>query len=152
MEQFLTWAYPWIKSAHVIAAISWMAGLLYLPRLFVYHVEKGKPGSETSETFKIMERRLFKLIMVPAMVATWLMGLVLVLTPGVVDVVADTWFQVKLAAILALTLCHVWLGKRRKEFYYDTNTRPAGTYRLVNEIPTLLLIVIIVMVIAKPFA
>ena len=152
MEQFLTWAYPWIKSVHVIAAISWMAGLLYLPRLFVYHVEKGLPGSDMSETFKIMERRLFKLIMSPAMVVTWLMGLSLVLTPGVVDVVGDTWFHLKFAAVLALTACHIWLGNRRKEFYYDANTRSARTYRLVNEIPTVLMIVIVVMVIVKPFA
>ena len=152
MEQFLTWAYPWIKSAHVIAAISWMAGLLYLPRLFVYHVEKGLPGSDTSETFKIMEHRLFKFIMTPAMAVTWLMGLSLVLTAGIVDLVGDTWFQVKFAAILGLTACHFWLGKRRKEFYHDANTRSARTYRLVNEIPTLLMIVIVVMVIAKPFA
>jgi protoporphyrinogen IX oxidase len=151
MEQFLTWAYPWIKSAHIIGAISWMAGLLYLPRLFVYHVEECKPGSETADTFKIMERRLFKFIMVPAMAATWGMGLCLVFTPGVVDIADDTWFHIKFAAILALTVCHFWLGKRRKEFYYDANTRSARTYRLVNEVPTFLMIVIVIMAVVKPF-
>lgn len=152
MRDFLLIAYPWVKSLHVIAAISWMAGLLYLPRLFVYHVERGQIGSETSATFKIMEQRLFKFIMSPAMAITWATGILLVLTPGIVNPAADIWFQVKFAAILGLTLCHGWLGKRLKEFASDTNSRSARTYRLVNEIPTILMIIIVIMVIVKPFA
>jgi protoporphyrinogen IX oxidase len=152
MSDFLTAAYPWIKSFHVIAAISWMVGLLYLPRLFVYHVERGEPGTDTSETFKIMERRLLRYIMNPAMILTWVMGLFLVLTPGIVDPANDIWFQLKFAAILGLTYCHIWLGQRRREFLHDANTRTARTYRMVNEIPTLLMIVVVIMVIAKPFS
>lgn len=152
MTDFLVTAYPWIKSFHVIAAISWMVGLLYLPRLFVYHVERGEPGTDTSETFKIMERRLLRYIMSPAMITTWAMGLLLVFTPGIVDLAHDTWFHVKFAAILGLTFCHFWLDGRRREFMHDANTRSARTYRLINEIPTALMIVVVIMVIARPFS
>ncbi len=152
MRDFLLIAYPWVKSLHVIAAISWMAGLLYLPRLFVYHVERGQIGSEAAATFKIMEFRLFKYIMAPAMSVTWVMGILLVLTPGIVSLGSDIWFQAKFAAVLGLTFCHGWLGKRLREFANDANTRSARTYRLVNEIPTILMIIIVIMVIVKPFA
>jgi protoporphyrinogen IX oxidase len=151
MSEFLTQAYLWIKAMHVIAAISWMVGLLYLPRLFVYHAQHGEPGTDVSETFKVMERRLLKYIMNPAMVATWLFGLVLVLTPGMVDL-STVWFGAKFAAVLALTACHLWLAARRREFLADSNTRPARTYRLVNEVPTLMMIVIVIMVIVRPFS
>jgi len=152
MADLLTTAYPWVKSAHVIAAVAWMAGLLYLPRLFVYHAERGVAGSELSETFKVMERRLVRFIMTPAMITAWVMGVILVFTPGVVDPIASHWFQIKLAALIALTYCHYWLEKRRREFVADLNIRPARTYRFVNEIPTVLMIIIIVMVIARPFS
>ncbi len=151
MTDFLASAYPWIKSLHVIAAISWMVGLLYLPRLFAYHVERGEPGTDTSETFKIMERRLLKFIMTPAMVATWIFGLFLVLTPGVVNPANEIWFQIKFLAVLGLSACHFWLGARRREFLNDANTHAAKTYRLINEVPTILMIVVVIMVIAKPF-
>ncbi len=152
MSSFLGDAYPWTKSFHIIAAISWMVGLLYLPRLFVYHAEHGDPGTDLSETFKIMERRLLKYIMTPSMLLTWLSGILLVFTPGVVDPGLDIWFQVKFLAILGLTFCHFWLGERRKEFLHDRNSRSARTFRLINELPTVLMIVIVVMVVVRPFS
>lgn len=152
MAELLISVYPWTKALHIISVISWMVGLLYLPRIFVYHVQNGEPGTDTSQTFKTMERRLLKLIMTPAMLASWFFGIILVLTPGVVDVVGDQWFQIKFVAILGLTYCHIWLGKRRIEFFNDANTRTARTFRLVNEVPTLLMIVAIIMVVVKPFS
>lgn len=143
-------AYPWIKALHVVAVVSWMAGLFYLPRLFVYHAERATPGSEMSETFKVMERRLYRAIMQPAMVATWLLGLTLALTPGVVGW-GSGWFHVKLAAVLALTGFHEWLGRRVRDFAGDRNRLTGRTYRLANEIPTVALVVIAIMVVVKPF-
>lgn len=151
MNEFVTLAYPWTKTLHVIAAISWMAGLLYLPRLFVYHVERGEPGTDMSETFKIMERRLLKYIMNPAMIATWVFGIILVLTPGIVDM-GQVWVILKILAVLGLTACHFWLAARRRDFSMDINKRSARTYRMVNEFPTLLMIVVVIMVIVRPFA
>ena len=150
MPHVLIAAYPWIKALHVVAIVSWMAGLLYLPRLFVYHAERGTPGSETSETFKVMESRLLKAIMRPAMIATWILGLTLAGIPGVVEWSAG-WIYVKLAAVLVLTWFHHWLLARCKDFASDRNTVPARRYRMMNELPTLALIVIVVMVVVKPF-
>ena len=121
MGDFLTVAYPWIKSIHVIAVISWMAGMLYLPRLFVYHAES-EPGSEKSETFKIMERRLLRAIMNPAMILTYIFGGLLLATPGIVDW-GSAWIWIKLAAIAGMTIAHHVFGKWRKEFERDVNTR-----------------------------
>ena len=121
MPDFLTAAYPWTKALHIISMVAWMAGLFYLPRLFVYHAERGAPGSELSEMFKVMERKLLRLIMNPAMIATWVFGLLLVATPGVVDWGSDGWIYVKLAAVLALTWFHHWLALRRKDFAADRN-------------------------------
>jgi protoporphyrinogen IX oxidase len=149
MDEFLSMAYPWIKSLHVISVIAWMAGMLYLPRLFVYHAD-AEPGSEMSETFKVMERRLLRAIMNPAMILTFVFGGLLLGTPGVVDWGA-AWIWVKLAAITVMTIAHHVFGKWRKDFETDTNTRPAWTFRLANEVPTVLLIVIVFMVIARPF-
>lgn len=142
--------YPWIKALHVVAIVSWMAGLLYLPRLFVYHAERAGPGSELSETFKVMERRLLKVIMRPAMIAVWILGLTLAVTPGVVDWGAG-WIYVKLAAVLALTWFHHWLLARGKDFAADRNSVPARRYRLMNELPTVALVIIAIMVVVKPF-
>ncbi len=147
IENWLLATYPWVKAAHVVAVVSWMAGLLYLPRLFVYHVERGTPGSEVSETFKVMEMKLYRFIMNPAMMASWVLGLWLAATPSVVG----TWFWGKLVAVFAMTWFHVWLGKRRKEFLADENVRSGRTYRLMNEVPTVLLIAIAVLVVVKPF-
>ncbi len=110
VPSFLSAAYPWIKALHVVAVVSWMAGLFYLPRLFVYHAERGTPGSELSETFKVMERRLIAAIMRPAMIATWVLGLMLAGIPGVVDWGGSGWIYVKLTAVLALTVVPALAG------------------------------------------
>ena len=149
MGDVLVAAYPWVKSLHVISVIAWMAGMLYLPRLFVYHAD-AEPGSDKSETFKVMERRLLRAIMNPAMGATFIFGGLLLATPGVVDWGAG-WIWVKLSAIAAMTVAHHVFAKWFQAFRDDSNMRPARTYRIANEVPTLLLIVIVVMVIARPF-
>ena len=142
-------AYPWVKALHIVSVVAWMAGLLYLPRLFVYHAS-ARIGSETSETFKVMERRLLRGIMNPAMIAAYAFGILLLLTPGVVDWRMG-WIYVKLASVVALTLVHHRLAVWRKDFAADANQRPARLFRIVNEVPTLLLILIVVMVVVKPF-
>ena len=141
--------YPWTKAFHVIAMVAWMAGMFYLPRLFVYHCE-AEPGSRESERFKVMERRLLKQIINPAMIATWLFGVLLVLTPGVIDW-SWGWWHVKLAAVLAMSALHGMMVRWRRDFLNDANHRPQRFYRIVNEIPTILLMVIVIMVIVRPF-
>ncbi|MEP3345139.1 MAG: protoporphyrinogen oxidase HemJ [Litoreibacter sp.] len=150
MIDFLAEIYPWTKSLHVMSVISWMAGLFYLPRLFVHHTEKVKTGSETDELFQMMEYKLLRVIMNPAMICTWFFGLALVFTPGVVDW-SDGWPWVKATAVLGMTWFHHWLGKRRKDFIHGANVLEGRTYRLMNEIPTVFMIIIVVMVIARPF-
>ena len=143
--------YPWTKSLHVISVFAWMAGLFYLPRLYVYHVERvPELNDETEALFRTMEVRLLRAIMNPAMIASWLFGLALVFTPGVVDWSA-LWPWTKAAAVLAMTWFHHWLSLRRKDFVSGTNSRSGRTYRMMNEVPTLLLIVIVISVIARPF-
>ena len=139
--------YLCLKALHVVAVIAWMAGMLYLPRLFVYHCDAPK-GSIQSETFKIMERRLLKAIINPAMGATWILGLVLILQGGWI---ASGWLHAKLALVIAMSGVHGVLAKRLKEFAADANTRPARYYRILNEVPTALMIGIVVLVIVKPF-
>ena len=138
----------WVKALHVISVIAWMAGMLYLPRLFVYHAE-AQPGSIQSETFKIMERRLLRGIINPAMGATWVFGLWLVFA-GYVDW-SQGWPWIKAAMVLGLAGFHGYLSRWRREFAEDRNLRPARFYRAINEIPTVMMIVIVVMVIARPF-
>jgi len=150
MFDFLTSAYPWILSLHIVSVISWMAGMFYLPRLFVYHAEKAPVGSEQSEIFKIMERKLLRAIINPAMTATWIFGLCLVFTPGIIDW-STIWPWVKGAMVITMSGFHGWLSARRKEFERDENTRTGRTYRLANEVPTVLMLVIVFMVIPKPF-
>jgi putative membrane protein len=140
-------AYLWMKAIHIMAVIAWMAGIFYLPRLFVYHAA-AKAGSETSETFKVMERRLYSAIMTPAMIATWLAGLALA-TSG--HFWADRWLSAKLVLVIAMTVFHVWLGRRVRDFSADRNQLPARLYRLANELPTLLVIGIVILVVVKPF-
>ena len=147
--EFLTELYPWIKALHVIAVISWMAGMLYLPRLFVYHVDAA-PGSDKSETFKVMEQRLLRAIINPAMGLAWIFGLLMLATPDIVDW-SEGWIYVKLAAVVLMSGLHGQLSRWRKDFEADRNRRSARFYRLVNEVPTVLLIVIVIMVIVKPF-
>src|SRR3569623_706093 len=135
--------YLWLKALHIIAVISWMAGLFYLPRLFVYHAAAA-PGSESSETFKTMERRLLRAIMNPAMIAAWVFGVTLVLTPGVVDGRAG-WWHGKAAGFLGMTLFHHHLGYARKDFEADRRRHSERYWRILNEAPTLLLVLIVVM-------
>jgi putative membrane protein len=142
-------AYLWIKAAHVIAVIAWMAGLLYLPRLFVYHAGAA-PGTELSETFKVMERRLYRAIMHPALAATLVTAALLLATPGAVDW-SQGWLHAKLALVAALLLMHGLIGRWLADFAADRNRRPARFYRIANEIPTLLLIGIVLLVVVKPF-
>lgn len=139
--------YPWIKAVHIIAVIAWMAGLLYLPRLFVYHCQ-AEPGSDKSETFKIMERRLFRVIMDPAMAVVWITGPMLVYFGGFW---ADPWFWAKGFFIVVLTIAHHAFGRWRKHFDADANTRSEKFYRIANEVPTLAMIAIVVLVVVKPF-
>lgn len=146
----LSAAYPWIKALHVVSVIAWMAGIFYLPRLFVYHAERGRQGSELSETLKVMERRLMRAIMTPAMLASWLFGLALVATPGVVDWSAG-WPWGKAAAVLAMTGFHLLMAAHLRSFAADANRRSGRYYRVINEVPTLLLLAIIVLVVVKPF-
>lgn len=142
--------YPWIKSLHVISVIAWMAGLFYLPRLFVYHVESDAMKGDTEDLFRTMERRLLRAIMNPAMIATWVFGVWLAFTPGIVDWTAF-WPYTKAAAVLGMTWFHHWLGWRRKDLLNGTNTLSGRHYRMMNELPTVLMIVIVVSVIARPF-
>jgi putative membrane protein len=139
--------YLWLKAFHVIAVIAWMAGMLYLPRLFVYHSEVPK-GSIQSDTFKIMERRLLKAIINPAMIVTWVLGLYLVWDGGWYT---SGWLHAKLLLVLILSGVHGFLSKTVKVFAADGNVRPAKFYRMINEVPTVLMIGIVILVIVKPF-
>ncbi|MEM8631519.1 MAG: protoporphyrinogen oxidase HemJ [Pseudomonadota bacterium] len=150
MGDLLASLYPWTKSLHVISVIAWMAGLFYLPRLYVYHVERVESGSDTDDMFQTMERRLLRAIMNPAMIATWVFGLALVFTPGIVDW-SQTWPWAKAASVLAMTWFHHWCGLRRKDFLNGENTRSGRDYRIMNEVPTVLMVVIVISVIARPF-
>jgi putative membrane protein len=149
MSGVLTALYPWTKAFHVISMVAWMAATLYLPRLFVYHCEVAH-GSAESERFKVMEYKLFKVIMNPAMIATWCFGLLLVATPGVVDWHAG-WWHVKLAMVILMSGFHGASSKWRREFMEDRNRKSQRFYRMANEVPTVLMIVIVIMVIVKPF-
>src|SRR5256885_2218806 len=136
-------SYPWLKALHLIAVIAWMAGMLYLPRLYVYHCQ-APPGSAQSETFKVMERRLLRAIINPAMIAAWLLGGLLLwqLSPGVWS---QGWIWVKLAMLLAMQLIHAVFARWRRDFAADRPRHAARTYRIANEVPTVLLLVIVIM-------
>ncbi|MDA0354775.1 MAG: protoporphyrinogen oxidase HemJ [Proteobacteria bacterium] len=140
--------YLWVKAFHIMAVMSWMAGLFYLPRLFVYHVEQVETGSPTDKMFQTMEYRLLKAIMNPAMIITWILGLILVVTPGLVDW-SDIWPWVKGFCVIAMTIFHIWLGKKRKDFVAGVNVLTGRQYRVMNEAPTLLMIAIVLSVILK---
>lgn len=143
-----SFAATWVKALHVISVIAWIAGMMYLPRLFVYHTSAEK-GSIQSETFKVMERRLFRGIINPAMILTWIFGLWMVFS-GLVDW-SQGWPWVKAAAVIALSGIHGYYSRQVKNFAADRNTRPHGFWRAVNELPFVLVIVIVIMVIVKPF-
>ena len=139
--------YEWVKALHVIAVIAWMAGLLYLPRLFVYHCE-AEPGSKQSETFKVMERRLLRAIITPAMIATWLLGLGLAWQGGWF---AAHWLQAKIVLVLALSVIHGLLARWVRDFAADQNRKSQKFYRVINEIPAILLVGIVILAVVKPF-
>lgn len=149
MSDVLTAGYPWIKSLHIISVVAWMAGLLYLPRLFVYHAD-AKPGSDKAETFKIMERRLLFGIMNPALGAVVFFGVLLAATPDVVDW-RQGWIWAKLALVAGLLAFHGCLARWRKQFAADAVPHTARFYRAVNELPMLGLIAIVILVVVKPF-
>lgn len=148
MTEFLALAYPWIKAVHIMAVITWMAGLFYLPRLFVYHAEQSEPGDSRDQVFTVMEFKLYRYIMNPSVIVVWIFGLALVFTPGIVDWSA-TWPWAKAAAVIVMTWFHMWLGLRRKEFASGANTRSGRSYRMMNEVPTLLMFVIVFAVVVK---
>ncbi|MCC2110478.1 MAG: protoporphyrinogen oxidase HemJ [Hyphomicrobiales bacterium] len=139
--------YLYLKALHIMAVISWMAGIFYLPRLFVYHAD-AEIGSVQSETFKVMERRLLKAIMTPAMIVAWVLGLYIAWD---IDVMADGWFIVKLALVIALTGYHLMMARWVKAFAVDRNLHTGRFYRIINEVPTLLMIGIVIMVVVRPF-
>jgi len=147
MTDFLISLYPWTKALHIISVMAWMAGLFYLPRLFVYHVEQADKD-QLPPIFEVMERRLLRAIMNPAMIATWVFGLCLVFTPGLVDW-TSIWPWTKAACVLGMTWFHHWLGRRRKDLMNGTNTVSARRYRMMNELPTLLMVVIVFSVVIR---
>ena len=140
--------YLWLKALHIIAVIAWMAGLLYLPRLFVYHCA-AEPGSKRSEMLKVMERRLLRAIMTPAMIGTFVFGAAMLIEPRFEA--TESWFHVKLALVLALAALHGLMARWRKDFAADRNTRSQRFYRIANEAPTVLMIAIVILVVVKPF-
>jgi putative membrane protein len=144
--------YEWIKAFHIIAVVAWMAGLLYLPRLFVYHCAAEK-GSVQSETFKVMERRLLRVIINPAMIATWLLGLWLAWhgPDSRYGWFASGWLEAKLVLVIALSALHGLLARWVKVFAADSNRHSQNFYRVINEIPTILMIVIVILAVVKPF-
>lgn len=150
MSDFILDYYPWIKAFHVVAVISWMAGMLYLPRLFVYHANAPK-GGELSETLKIMERRLLRLIINPAMIATFIFGGLMLWANWEALMLGAGWMHVKLTFVFVLSAVHGMLAGYRKKFARDENTHSARFYRILNEGPTVLMIGIVILVIAKPF-
>jgi protoporphyrinogen IX oxidase len=139
--------YSWIKATHIIAVIAWMAGLFYLPRLFVYHAERGR-GVEPIATLRIMEAKLLRLIMNPSMIASWIFGLILATMPGVVNFGA-LWVWLKLGGILAMTAFHMWLARQRRLMAESAPPLSGRQYRIVNEVPTVLLLLIVFSVVVK---
>ncbi len=147
MVGFLGEAFLWVKALHILAVIAWMAGMLYLPRLFIYHCA-AEPGSVQSETFKVMERRLLRAIIDPAMGLTWVLGLALATHLGAWS---EPWMQTKFAAVIALSTMHSFFARWRRHFDSDDNRHSARFYRYMNEIPTVLMIAIVLLVVLKPF-
>jgi putative membrane protein len=139
--------YLWVKALHIIAVIAWMAGMLYLPRLYVYHCT-AEAGSVQSETFKVMERRLLRAITNPAMIASWVLGLLLA---AHLDAWGETWFQGKLALLLGMQLIHAGYARWRRHFAADQNRHSEVFYRVMNEVPTVLMIGIVILAVVEPF-
>ena len=147
MAGFLGEAHLWVKALHIMAVIAWMAGMLYLPRLYVYH-SAAEPGSAQSETFKVMERRLLRAIVNPAMILAWILGLALA---AHLDAWGEAWMHAKFACVIALSTLHGFLARWRRQFADDDNRHSARFYRLMNEVPTALMIAIVVLVVVRPF-
>ena len=147
MDDLLVLSYPWVKSFHVMAVLSWMAGLFYLPRLYVYHAERGLSAPEPAASFCLMEDKLLRVIMNPAMIASWLAGLALVLTPGIVDW-SMVWPWTKGASVIGMTWFHMWLASQRRLLAQGISLS-GRRYRMMNEVPTLLMVVIVLSVIVK---
>jgi len=143
-------AYAWIKAFHIMSVIAWMAGLFYLPRLFVHHVERAEPGSEMERVFQMMEYKLLKIIMNPAMIASWILGLLLVAiiysSGG-----AGGWLHVKLAFVVVLSAFHMWLAAKRRALAEGRNSLSGRQYRMANEVPTVIMVVVVIMAVVKPF-
>ena len=146
MGDMMDWVL-WAKALHVIAVMSWMAGLLYLPRLFVYHVD-AEVGSELSETLKVMERRLLRIIMTPAMIVAWIAGLLIGYAQ---NLLFEPWFMVKFVAVVLLSAAHMGMAKYRRDFEVDLRLRSAKFFRIYNEVPTLLMILVVGLVVVRPF-
>lgn len=148
MSDFLASYYLWIKAFHIMSVISWMAGLFYLPRLFVYHVEHAENGDKLDQTLQIMEFKLLRYIIGPASIATWVFGLLLVFTPGTIDWSA-VWPYTKAFAVICMSGFHHWLMARRKDFERGENKLTGRNYRMMNEVPTILMIIIVLSVVIK---
>lgn len=147
MNETLLALYPWTKSLHIIAVIAWMAGMLYLPRLFVYHCETA-PGTPEYERFKVMERKLMRIIINPSMIVVWVLGLILAET---LHAWTETWFILKLILVTALSALHGMLSRWRRDFENGRNTKTQRFYRIVNEVPAVLMAFIVILVVVKPF-
>lgn len=147
MSETLLALYPWMKSFHIIAVIAWMAGMLYLPRLFVYHCETA-PGTPDYERFKVMERKLMRIIINPSMIVVWVLGLILAET---LHAWTETWFILKLILVTALSALHGMLSRWRRDFENGRNTKTQRFYRIVNEVPAVLMAFIVILVVVKPF-
>ncbi|PHO02074.1 hypothetical protein CSC82_20345 [Rhodobacteraceae bacterium 4F10] len=148
MTDFLSDIYEYVLAFHIMALISWMAGIFYLPRLFVYHAERAQNGDQLDETLRIMEYKLQRYIMAPASIATWLAGLALVFTPGIVDW-TSVWPYTKAFGVISMTAFDHWLMIKRKQFGRGENTLTGRQYRMMNEVPTILMVIIVVSVVVK---
>ena len=143
--------YLLLKSGHIISMVAWMAGLFYLPRIFVYHAEKAKVGTPQSEIFKIMEYKLFNYIILPSMISTWLFGFLMCFVPGLIDFQIEYWFYLKFLLVCLLTVFTYWCFVRCTDFKRDKNEKNGRHYRIMNEVPTLIFIGIVLLVVLKPF-
>jgi putative membrane protein len=148
MGDILANLYPWTKAFHIMAVVSWMAGLFYLPRVYVYHVEQAMNVENAQPIFQMMEEKLFRVIIRPSMIATWVFGLALVFTPGIVDW-SEIWPWTKAVSVIAMTGFHQWLNVQRKKLLNDTNTLTGRQYRIMNEVPTILMFIIVISVVVK---
>tara|TARA_B100000029_G_scaffold399421_1_gene398116 strand:+ start:373 stop:819 length:447 start_codon:yes stop_codon:yes gene_type:complete len=142
--------YLYIKAFHIISVIAWCAAMLYLPRLYVYHVDL-KPNSEASSVFKLMEKRLSRYIMTPAMLASWFFGLILIFYFNAINFSSDIWFHMKFLLVILMSAYHGFLLGKLKKFQNDQNTNTQNYYRVLNEVPTILIILIVILVVVKPF-